>query len=322
MAQNRVKQLWLTCACLLLVLLATLPLHAQPGEGSDVPAIATTSQDGFNLVVSEMITPSYACLQVSPPTHGWFAGSFTHLPVKTPVTLGLSMGEMRDGELDADVTRWLGLQPVMTYADPTQYAAYEWFRKDPQGRWISGDPFKVGEARYAGMELVPKQTVIPEEVASQFLSSDGAIWTPWREIDNVEVLPNVNIFRIRETYALPSATVAMRVPYTYTYLQDFLSRLQAAKLPGVTVDELGKTPGGRALQVIRVTDPTDPQANRQSILVIAREHATEPAGSWVAHGMLQTLLSEEGNARCVPIAPGSSSPSRTRMAAPSRCMID
>jgi len=284
--------------CLLLVLPAALPLRAQQEEAllATAPGIAIVPQDGFNLQIDEQITPTYVTVQIPPPTHNWFAGVFTNLPVGAPVTIGLSLAGNGQENMPADVTKWVGLRPVFTYADPAQYESYEWFVKEADGRWTSGDPLKTGEARYAGAGEMPEQKIVPGELASQFLSADGHYWSPWREVDDTEVLTNVNVFRIRQTFALPQATVAMRKPYTYTYLQTVITRLQAAKLPGVFVDEPGETPGGRKLQIIRLTDPQDPLANQQTIFVTAREHANEPAGSWVIQGMLRMLLSDEGKA--------------------------
>jgi hypothetical protein len=286
--------------CLLLALPAALPLRAEQDNNlpaADAPAISIVKQDGFNLEVSEQITPTFAVVRVASPAHNWFAGTFENLPVGVPVTLGLSMAG-KDGAVRADVGKWVGLRPLMTYGDPVQYETYEWFTRDDQGRWVSGDPLKQGNARYAGTGRLPLQTAVPAELAAQFVSPDGACWSPWREIDDTEERVSVNIFRLRQTFAAPTATVAMRIPYTYTYLQAFLTRLRAAKLPGVFVDELGETPGERKLQIIRLEDPqsTERSEMHRAVLVHAREHATEPAGSWVIQGMLGTLLADTPDA--------------------------
>ena len=91
----------------------------------------------------------------------------------------------------------------------------------------------------------------------------------------------------------------MRVPFTYTYLQGFIARLRHAGLPGVTIPEIGTTPEGRQLQVIRLDDPAPTQSvgEQHAMLVIAREHATEPAGSWVVQGLLTFLIGDTPDAR-------------------------
>jgi len=288
----------LLLVAVLLSLCAAGALVADPPP--EAPPIAIVPRDGFNLEVSEQITPTYAVVHVASQAHNWFAGTLAQLPTGVPVTLGLSMAG-KGGTAPADVGKWVGLRPVMTYSDPTRCDTYEWFTRDAQGRWVSSDPLKRGNAKYAGTGPVPFQTAIPEAFAAQFLSPDGAYWSPWREVDDTEVLTNINVFRMKQTFQAPTATVAMRVPYTYTYLQAFLARLQAANLLGVYVDELGATPGGRKLQIIRVEDPQPagtPETQR-TVLVLAREHATEPAGSWALQGMLNLLLADSPETRAL-----------------------
>jgi len=279
---------------LVAMLLYLIPARAQTADPPAPASIAILPRDGFNLQVSEQVNAQYVIVTVPPPTHNWFAGAFTNLPVGVPVTIGLCMADNGLSNMPADVSKWVGLRPVFSYADPARYESYEWYMKDADGRWVSGDPFNTGEARYAGAGVVPEQAVIPAEAASKFLSADGRCWSPWREVEGTEVLATINVFRVKQAFDMPAATVAMRVPYTYTYLQSVIARLQQANLPGVFVDELGTTPGGRKLQIIRLTDPDDPRANQHTILATAREHATEPAGSWVVQGMLYRLLSDEG----------------------------
>jgi len=222
----------------------------------------------------DQITPHYVIVTLASPAHNWFAGTFTDLPTDKDVTIGLSMAGNDTRGNAADVTKWVGLMPVMTYADPTQYETYEWFAKNKEGRWVSGDPFKQGEAKFAGTGKVPTQTVIPKDVAEQFLSKDGTYWQPWREVDTVEAVPGINIFRITQQYAYPTATVAMRVPFTYTYLCQFITRLKTAKFPGIVIDVVVKSKEGREIYAIRYTDRKNhvlDQAAIQTILIYARE---------------------------------------------------
>lgn len=279
---------------LLLFPMANAPGYSIEGGSLKPAVISAIPQDGFNLVISEQISPTYAITNITSPVHNWFAGTFTNLPLGKPVTLGLFLHDYIAQTEPADVSKWRGLVPIMTYADPTRYEAYEWFTKDFQGRWVSGDSLKTGETRYAGTGNIPQQQVISQQDAPQFLSPDGCFWSPWREVENTEVLTGVNVFRIIHTFTQPSATVAMRIPFTYTYQQAFIERLKTAHLPGVYIDKLGGTPERRRLQVIRLEDPTStlPMVERPTILIVAREHATEPASSWMLHGALCMLLAD------------------------------
>jgi hypothetical protein len=238
--------------------------------------------------------------------------------------MGNDVGNEIQGD-KADVSKWVGLRPVMTYADVTKYDTYQWYTKNANGNWISGDPFKIGDDKYAGHGKVPIQHVIPPELAGSFLSKDGNYWQPWREIDDSVAIPNLNIFRIKQKFSCSSATIAMHIPYTYTYEQEFLDRLQRAKLPGVSVDLIGMTPEKRKIDVIRVEDPSHVtpmridlntavsdwktyahitindtnKANAVSqnniIVLSAGEHATEYSSSWIIDGNLRSLISESAN---------------------------
>ncbi len=283
--------------------------------------IAIIPQDGFNLHIEEQLDPYNVIVKLASPAHNWFAGTFTNLPNDKEVTIGLSMeGNATKGN-QGNVKKWEGLHPVFTYANPTKYESYEWFQKDTQGRWVSGDPFRRGEAKFAGTGKVPDQQVIPKELAEQFLSDDGKYWQAWREVDEAVAVANLNIFRCTQKFALPEATIAMRVPFTYTYLQQFVTRLQAAKLPGVFVDDIGLTPEKRKIQIIRVEDSnsvskpliktykrpngeiinqvileeadasTNAKTKPRVMLLTAREHATEHSSSWNVVGVLNYLLS-------------------------------
>ena len=179
----------------MLVCLIALP------AGADTPAgITLVPQDGGNFTLTELISPTYAVLAVSPPTHGWFAGTFTHLPTTAPVTLGFPMDGNDDPKTPGDVSKWVGLRPVMTYADPTQYASYVSYHQDDAGQWLSDDPFCPATERSAGIAAVPQQTVMPATDAAAFLSADGNTWSPWREIDQAQTLPKVNVFRMTQQF--------------------------------------------------------------------------------------------------------------------------
>ena len=262
-----------------------------PSPSIQLPITAVRC-DEFNIQITEQLDPVSVVAALDPPVFNWFSGTFTGLPVDREITLGFCLNGMDALRNHADVAKWKNLHPMMTTSDPAQYHTYEWFRKDPTGRWLSGDPFKTEEERFAGTGRLPIQQALPPDVADQFLAEDGTYWSPWREVDRATTVPSLNIFRIHQRFTQPSATIAMRVPFTYRYLQQVIERLRAANLPGVFVDELGETPDKRKLQVIRVEDPapTPHAAAHRTVLVIAREHATEHAASWMAYGALQAVL--------------------------------
>jgi hypothetical protein len=281
---------------------------------ADPPQIEVVPSDGFNLKIIDRVDDHYIVVTPDPPVHNWLAVTLKNLPTDAPVTIGITMkgvaSKLQDGtEIKADVQKWVGLNPLMTYGDPTQYDNYQCYAwkkqndenaKETEGWWCDDLLIDVHD-RYGGNKDVPQQRGVPQDLAAQFLLTDKKHWEPWREVDKAEALPGVQVFRITQQFAQSTATIAMRVPYTYTYQQQFIDKLQAANIPGVSVDEIGMTPGKRMLQVIRV-EPALAEGEKRaddypSVLVYAREHATEQAGSWVVSGMLRSRLDAQNKAQ-------------------------
>ncbi|MHB9023514.1 MAG: M14 family zinc carboxypeptidase [Armatimonadota bacterium] len=292
----------------------------QPKAPAAPPPIAIIPGDGMNLKIIEQPTPDTLIVAPDPPVHNWWAGTLTNVPIDREISIGITMAGMDTAGNKADVRKWQGLRPVMTYADPERYETYEWFTKDEQGRWVSGDPLKKGDARFAGSGTIPVQSVIPRSLAGQFLSKGGRYWQAWREVDHAEAISNRNLFRIKQKFAEPSATVALRIPFTYTLLQQFVDKCVSINTPGLFIDEIGFTAEGRKIQIIRVDDIQKPininalserlpydysmfykfeidnhvaYKNRNIFLLIGREHANEHISSWVIYGTLAALMNEK-----------------------------
>ena len=288
---------------ILAVLSIALVASAQAGKppATTVPVVQSITLlpgDGMNLTITEQ-EPGRVAVKLTTTAANWFAGTFANLPTDRETTIELALAGSGSKENPASVVKWADLHPVMTYADPAKYATYEWFAKDTQGRWVSGDPLKTGEARYAGTGKVPVQQVIPVAVAEQFLSRDGKYWSAWREIETIDAVMDKNIFRIKQQFALPKVTVAMRIPYPPKYQQAFSERLEKAHLPGVTVHAVGKSTQGRPLTVIQVDDPDDANtaANHPVLLLYGAEDGNEPDGAWVVDGAIRWLISQDAEAQ-------------------------
>jgi len=291
--------------------------------------------EGFNLRIIARPSPATIEVQPSPGCPNWFAGKFINLPVGQPLQIRVNMNGCDSANNTADTGKWKDLRPVYTYADPEQYATYEWFRKDAQGRWVSGDLFKKGAARLAGAGPVPEQQALPAELASRFLTDDKSVWSPWQEISGGQPDTETRIFTFTVTPEAPVMTVAMHVPYTLAFERELVARLKAARLPGVFVDELGVSGGGRPLYMIRVDDPARPAVlqitppvnprwedrewrndtvrvtdlppsvrvntlapgdERKLFFLDAREHPSETSGSWAVLGALKALTADSPQA--------------------------
>lgn len=248
--------------------------------------------DGNNIKATFVNDQNSIKLTIVSNANNWFNGFFPKLKVDADTSFELNLPEYDEQGLKSSVAKWSGMKPVFTYGNSYDFHCFEWFVKDETGRWQSGDLLKNGKEKSAGDGKVPEQQVIPPELAEKFLSADGQYWCPWKEVDATETKIAENSFIIKQRFEQPSATVTMRVPFTYTYLQSILMKVNDAKFPGVFIDELGNTPEKRKLQVIRIENPKASVTTRyrRTVLVIAREHATEPASSWALYGLLARLL--------------------------------
>jgi|GEM_PF-871162 len=302
---------------------------------ADAAEIEIAPVEGFNLRVIARPSPTTIEVQPNPRIHNWFAAKLVNLPVGQPVEIRVNMNGCDTPGNVADTAKWKGLRPVYTYADPEQYATYEWFRKDAWGRWTSGDMFKSGDELLAGTGPAPEQQAIPAGLAHFFLAEEGAFWYPWQEIDGAVADTTTRTFTFTVTPAAPVMTVAMRVPYLLSFERELIARLRAARLPGVFVDELGVSGGGRPLYMIRVDDPEKPAVlqidkpaeaqweerdwrgrtvwvtdkppvvraaplspgdERRLMFIDAREHPSEIAGSWAVLGALKALVADSPEA--------------------------
>ena len=304
-------------AFLVLLLIALVFALVAAGEepsshASDIEILPT---EGLNLKI--IGRHGIAGVDVAPvrPNPQWFAATFTCLPIDYETTIRICMAGNDTRWNIADCRKWVGLRPMMTYADPTRYESYVGYSRDADGRWVSDDLFACGDARYAGFGLTPAQDVIPPALAEQFLTGEGSRWFPWRELPAGEADTTTRTFTIRARFAQERATVAIHVPYTVTYLDAFLARLRAAQLPGVSVDVIGATAEGRPLRVVRVDDiehPTPLRLNGGTLpriddppgadtprvmIMVAREHGTEHTPGWVMQGMLRALVADTPESR-------------------------
>jgi len=296
-------------SCLLSVaVVASMPAAAGKAIAApELPSLSSTNADGFNL---KSIRSSATQIDVTPAVkgraHNWFAGTVTNLPTTRETTIRVSMQGHDIKGSRAWVGNWLGLQPVLTYADPGRSESYSTYLKDAAGNWQCTDPLLNEQQRNAGNGELPRQEVVPAAFARQFLSADGKKWSAWKDLETVEALPQENIFAIRHRFDMTSATVAMRVPYTVKYRDQFLERLKQANLPGVFIDEIATTAEGAKLQMVRLEPPggasggevvTEKSRDTPTVVVIAREHATEHASSWPLHGLIQSLIADVPKAR-------------------------
>lgn len=117
------------------------------------------------------------------------------------------------------------------------------------------------------------------ELKAVAISGNGREWTP----APTEALPGN---RVRLTVTMPGSElyVARVEPYRLSDLDRLLGSIRANPL--VEIETIGRTAGGRELEIVRIGNPSSPYR----VFVRARAHPWEAGSSWVAEGLIERLL--------------------------------
>ncbi len=124
------------------------------------------------------------------------------------------------------------------------------------------------------------------ELKTVTISENGRDWTPVP----TESLPGN---RVRLTVEMPGPRlyVARIEPYRLSDLDRLLESVSKSRL--VQIASIGKTVGGRELEVIRIGSASAPYR----VFLRARAHPWESGSSWVAQGLIQRLLKDDADAK-------------------------
>lgn len=259
---------------------------------ADGVVIAVEKRPGDNMCIEDTLSPYRAIVSLSSPVHNMWSGRFNNLRTDKPTTIGWNMDGQNGGMNAGSVTKWDNLKPVVCEGDDTTWDAYQFWTKNPNGIWeCPSDPFRKGQYRFAGDGKAPNQLTIPTEFSNAYLDPTGKYFQCWREADS-EVIPTLNTYRAICHFNAETATLAMRVPFRYSYLQSFVDKLGNANMSGVFVDTIGTTAQGRKLQLIRLEDmaSTVKTEERKTVLILSTEHASEVSSAWCNYGALMALL--------------------------------
>jgi hypothetical protein len=117
----------------------------------------------------------------------------------------------------------------------------------------------------------------------------------WTHFDNSEWIPGQSTLRVRFTPQANRVWIARQPPYTTAHLAALLA--DAGKHPHTRQRTVGKTVEGRPMVLLTITDPATPEADKNVVWLMARQHSWESGTSWVAEGVIRYLLSDDPGAR-------------------------
>jgi hypothetical protein len=131
-----------------------------------------------------------------------------------------------------------------------------------------------------------RKASVAGEMGLVVVSEDGVTWRPV-PLDR----PGGGRVRLNVTMPGPRLYVARVEPYRLSDLDRWLGSIAGNPLVGI--EAIGKTVGGRTLEIVRVGREDAPHR----ILIRARAHPWEPGGNWVAQGLVDRLLKGDDQAR-------------------------
>ncbi len=117
----------------------------------------------------------------------------------------------------------------------------------------------------------------------------------WQRVADDDVTELGDRLRIRMRFEQPTVWLARFYPYTHSRMQGWLDGFDGS--PFVAREAIGETPGGRPLELVTITDPGAPRAEKVRIWIHSRTHPAETGSSFLLEGLLEFLLSGEPDAQ-------------------------
>ena len=130
-----------------------------------------------------------------------------------------------------------------------------------------------------------QQSSISRELKAAVISTNGRDWSSI-PLETFET----NRTRMTVTMPGPSLYVARVEPYRISDLDNLIKEIRKHELVEITT--IGRTVGGRDLEIVRVGDPEA----KHHVFLRARAHPWEAGSSWVAEGMIRCLLRKDAEA--------------------------
>lgn len=125
-----------------------------------------------------------------------------------------------------------------------------------------------------------------------FYSLDNVDWIQFPESSVKQLAPDT--VQITLQFTQPKIWFARYIPYTYSRLLRYLDGVK--QKPDTTITYLGRTPGGRRMPLVTITEQQGIEA-KERVIIHARTHPGEVGASLVLEGLINFLLSDSESAR-------------------------
>ena len=117
----------------------------------------------------------------------------------------------------------------------------------------------------------------------------------WHRFDEAEVTqPDASSIKVVKQFAQSTVWTARFYPYTLTDLDNYLGRCKPSNY--VSREVVGETTQGHPIEVVTITNPSVDDAGKRRIWLHARTHPAETGSSFVLEGLIDFLLSGDGDA--------------------------
>ena len=225
------------------------------------------------------------CLLIAPPV-----AALAEAPTSAPISFNTNFDGGSLGKIEglSDTHFRCAVRGEYNYQGRNRQASWYYFRMDNvRGRDITIELTDlVGEYDNRPGAIAIKKTTRP------VFSSDGKTWQHFESMDYDDKEAKA-ILHFRLTH--DRIWIAHIQPYTSRDLQSLLDSVRGS--PDLRIETIGKTAQGRDLLLLTVTNFARPDTNKKVVWLVARQHAWESGGSFVAEGAIRLILSGDPEAR-------------------------
>lgn len=116
----------------------------------------------------------------------------------------------------------------------------------------------------------------------------------WERITEVSFNEETKSFSFSKYFTKDTAWIAYAHPNTVSRCVRYIESIKENKY--VTIKSIGNSFEKRVIPLVEITDKSFPEENKKRVLIIAMQHPGEDAGSFVANGVIDYILSSKEGA--------------------------